>query len=160
LAACIAGYEAVTAIAEVCHPDLRFRGFHPTGAIGVFGAAAAATAIFDLDERQTAHALGLAASSAAGLYAFINGGADVKRLHAWHAAREALLAALLARRGVEGPPDILASRDGFLQAFAFGRDATPRLPVFPPDAPFRASDCYIKPWPCCRHVQPAIEALI
>ncbi len=45
---------------------------------------------------QLADALGLAASSAAGLFAFVNGGADIKRLHAGHAAREGLQAALLA----------------------------------------------------------------
>src|SRR5262249_61230787 len=31
---------------------------------------------------------------------------------------------------------------------------------FPPAAPFGITDCYIKPHPCCRHIQPAVEALI
>ncbi len=74
-----------------------------------------------LSPPRIADALGLAASSAAGLFAFVNGGADIKRLHAGHAAREGLQAALLAEQGVEGPPDVLEARDGFLQAFAFGR---------------------------------------
>jgi 2-methylcitrate dehydratase PrpD len=26
--------------------------------------------------------------------------------------------------------------------------------------PFGITDCYIKPYPCCRHIQPAVEALI
>ena len=30
----------------------------------------------------------------------------------------------------------------------------------PPAAPFGIIDCYIKPYPCCRHIQPAVEALI
>ncbi len=30
----------------------------------------------------------------------------------------------------------------------------------PPAAPFGITDCYIKPYPCCRHIQPAVEALI
>ena len=29
----------------------------------------------------------------------------------------------------------------------------------PPDAPFGITDCYIKPYACCRHIQPAVEAL-
>src|SRR5947209_12236566 len=31
--AMVAGYETVTAIAAACHPDLRQRGFHPTGTV-------------------------------------------------------------------------------------------------------------------------------
>src|SRR5262249_51227438 len=40
--AIVAGYETAIAIARACHPELRQRGFHPTGACAVFGAAAAA----------------------------------------------------------------------------------------------------------------------
>src|SRR5215468_9328861 len=141
--AIVAGYETAIAIARACHPDLRQRGFHPTGVCAVFGAAAAVAKLRGLPASQIANAFGIAASSAAGLFAFVNGGADIKRLHAGHAAREGVQAALLAEQGVQGPPDVIESRDGFLQAFAFGR-----------------IDCYIKPYPCCRHLQPAVEALI
>jgi 2-methylcitrate dehydratase PrpD len=164
--AIVAGYETVTAIGRACHPELRHRGFHPTGAVSVFGAAMAAGKLRRLDERLLANALGIAASSSAGLFAFVNGGADIKRLHAGHAAREGVQAALLAEAGVEGPPAVIESRDGFLQAFA-GLSSAPgsgrpnQSPiVFPPEAGFGITDCYIKPNPCCRHIQPATEALI
>ena len=160
LEATVIGYEVVAAIAAACHPDLRQRGFHPTGATGVFGAAAAAARLLKLSPQQTSHALGIAASSAAGLFAFINGGADIKRLHAGHAAREGLQAALLAQNGVEGPPHVLEAVDGFTQAFAFGRNGKPRPILLPPAAPFAMTDCYVKPYACCRHIQPAVEALI
>ena len=193
--AIVAGYEAVIAVGRACHPDLRQRGFHPTGAVGVFGSATAAGKLRALSADALANALGLAASSAAGLFAFVNGGGDIKRLHAGHAAREGLQAALLAERGVEGPPDVIEARDGFMQAFAFGRTghspepgsraaleseasgqrghfisaraghspepgSSARAIVLPPAAPFGITDCYIKPYPCCRHIQPAVEALI
>ena len=157
--AIVAGYEAVIAIGRACHPDLRQRGFHPTAAVGVFGSAAAAGKLRGLSADALANALGLAASSAAGLFAFVNGGGDIKRLHAGHAAREGLQAALLAEQGVEGPPDVIEARDGFMQAFAFGRADKSRI-ALPPAAPFGITDCYIKPYPCCRHIQPAVEALI
>jgi 2-methylcitrate dehydratase PrpD len=79
-------------------------------------------------------------------------------------------AALLAEQGVEGPPDVIEARDGFMQAFAFGRidiavqsTASLRSPkarpiALPPDAEFGITDCYIKPYACCRHIQPAVEA--
>jgi 2-methylcitrate dehydratase PrpD len=155
--ALVAGYETVTAIGRACHPDLRQRGFHPTGAVAVLGAAMAAGKLRGLSALQLANTLGLAASGAAGLFAFVNGGADIKRLHAGHAAREGLQAALLAQQGIEGPPHVLEARDGFMQAFAFGRVRSVELP---PAVPFGITDCYIKPYPCCRHIQPAVEALI
>ena len=158
--AIVAGYEAVIAIGRACHPDLRQRGFHPTAAVGVFGSAAAAGKLRGLSADALANALGLAASSAAGLFAFVNGGGDVKRLHAGHAAREGLQAALLAEQGVEGPPDVIEARDGFMQAFAFARADKARAVMLPPSVPFGITDCYIKPYPCCRHIQPAVEALI
>ena len=158
--AIVAGYETVIAIGRACHPDLRQRGFHPTAAVGVFGSAAAAGKLRGLSADALANAFGLAASSAAGLFAFVNGGGDIKRLHAGHAAREGLQAALLAEQGVEGPPDVIEARDGFMQAFAFGRADKARPIAFPPSVPFGITDCYIKPYPCCRHIQPAVEALI
>ena len=184
--AIVAGYETVIAIGRACHPDLRQRGFHPTAAVGVFGSAAAAGKLGALSPDQLANAFGLAASSAGGLFAFVNGGGDIKRLHAGHAAREGLQAALLADQGVEGPPGVLEARDGFMQAFAradraratlaseasgqrgylmnarAGHSPEPgssaRAIALPP--PFGITDCYIKPYPCCRHIQPAVEALI
>jgi 2-methylcitrate dehydratase PrpD len=158
--AVVAGYEIVTAIGRAVHPDLRQRGFHPTGAVSVFGAAVAAAKLRGLSRRQIANAFGIAGSSAAGLFAFVNGGGDIKRLHAGHAAREGLQAALLAEQGVEGPPSVVEGRDGFMQAFAFGRGGKARPIQLPPEIPFGMTDCYIKPNPCCRHIQPAVEALI
>ena len=156
--AIVAGYEIPIAIARACHPDLRQRGFHPTGACAVFGAAMAAGKLRGLTRAQLADAMGIAASSSAGLFAFVNGGADIKRLHAGHASREGLQAALLAEQGVQGPPGVIESRDGFMQAFAFGRIDKARAITLPP--PFGITDCYIKPYACCRHIQPAVEALI
>src|SRR5215217_4192954 len=158
LAAIVAGYETAICLARACHPDLRRRGFHPTGAVGPFGAAMAAGKLRALDADQLADALGIAASSSAGLFAFINGGADIKRLHAGHAAREGLQAALLAQQGVQGPPGVIEGRDGFMQAFALGTEAA-RAIELPPAVPFGITDCYIKPYACCRHIQPAVEAL-
>lgn len=160
LAAMVAGYETVTAIARASHPMARRRGFHPTGIVGSLGAAVAVARLLDLPRPQMANALGLSASASAGLFAFLGGGGDVKRLHAGHAAREGLTAALLAQGGVEGPPDVLECGDGFFQAFT-GESAHAAANFrLPPAAPFGTVDCYIKPYACCRHLQPAVEAMI
>lgn len=161
LEALVAGYETVTHVARACHPALRRRGFHPTGTVGALGAAMAVGRLEGLDLDDLESALGLAASGAAGLFAFLGGGGDVKRLHAGHAAREGLMAALLARQGVQGPPGVLEARDGFFQAFA-GADDTAGTGMSPALSlsEFGILDCYIKPHACCRHLQPALEALV
>jgi 2-methylcitrate dehydratase PrpD len=67
-------------------------------------------------------------------------------------------AALLAEQGTEGPPNVIEGRDGFMQAFAFGRIDKARPITLPPAAEYGITDCYIKPYACCRHIQPAVEA--
>jgi len=156
--AMVAGYETNICLARACAPDLRHRGFHPTSAVGPFGAAMATAKLRGMAHGKFGNALGIAASSAAGLFAFVNGGADIKRLHAGHASREGIQAALLAELGVEGPPDVIESRDGFMQAYAFGRIDKARPIALPPQAEYGITDCYIKPYACCRHIQPAVEA--
>src|SRR6476646_5664944 len=156
--AVVAGYEVAICLARACAPDLRQRGFHPTSAVGPFGAAMATAKLRGLNATQCANALGIAASSAAGLFAFVAGGGDIKRLHAGHASREGMQAALLAEQGTEGPPNVIEGRDGFMQAFAFGRIDKARPITLPPTAEYGITDCYIKPYACCRHIQPAVEA--
>lgn len=156
LDAVAAGYEAMIAIATAAHPAVRHAGYHPTGVVGVFGATIAAAHILRLSPAQAAQALGIAASGAAGLFAFTAGGADVKALHAGHAAREGVLSACFAAQGISGPPDILTAHDGFAQVFC-------RTDDFFPDASrsLRSiAGTYIKPYPCCRHLQPALGALL
>jgi 2-methylcitrate dehydratase PrpD len=68
-------------------------------------------------------------------------------------------AALLAEQGTEGPPNVIEGRDGFMQAFAFGRIDKARPITLPPAAEYGITDCYIKPYACCRHIQPAVEAM-
>ncbi len=53
---------------------------------------------------------------------------------------------------------MIEGRDGFMQAFAFGRIDKARPITLPPVAEYGITDCYIKPYACCRHIQPAVEA--
>ncbi|MBZ9653740.1 MmgE/PrpD family protein [Phyllobacterium lublinensis] len=158
LTAMVAGYETMLSIAQAVHPVLRRRGFHPTGIIGTLGAAAGAAKLLGLSHQASSNALGLAASSAAGLHAYVSGGAEVKRLHGGHAAREGLQAALFAKEGIAGPPNVVEGKDGFLQCFASGAEAEKFTPSN--GTHYLISRCYIKPFACCRHLQPAAEALI
>lgn len=154
LSALVAGYEVICAIAEAGHPALRNRGYHPTSATGPLGAATAVAHLMAYDAARTETALGLAASACSGLFAFLSGGADVKRLHGGYGARGGFEAALLAGAGVSAPRSVIEGPSGWAQAFT----GIAIDPPFPPDRGFRILDCYMKPHACCRHLQPAFEA--
>ena len=76
------------------------RGWHCTSTLGTIGAAAAAARLLGLDAAATGHALAIAASEASGLKE--NFGTMVKPLHAGLAARNGVVAALLAQAGMTG----------------------------------------------------------
>jgi 2-methylcitrate dehydratase PrpD len=156
-----AGYEVTTRIAETIHPESRRRGFHNTPVAGVIGVAAAASVALGLAKPKVEHALGIAASSAGGLFAFLEGGGEIKRLHPGFAAREGIFAALLAKRGMTGPLGVLEGKDGFQQAFSGRTDRDPSDGLVVGGAtPLNITRCYMKPYACCRHIHPAIDAVL
>jgi 2-methylcitrate dehydratase PrpD len=112
LRALIVGMEAEAAIGSLALPEHYDRGFHATGTLGAFGAAAAAGFLLDLDETQMAMALGLAGTQAAGLKAMF--GTMAKPFHAGKASSNGVLAACLAKRGFTAHADILDAPQGFL----------------------------------------------
>ncbi len=111
LEAFVAGYEAAGLIGNMLSASHYARGFHATGTLGTFGAAAACSHLLGLDEAQTAVAYGLAGSQAAGLKAQF--GTMAKSLHAGRAAEAGLMSALWARDGMTARPDILEHPRGF-----------------------------------------------
>jgi 2-methylcitrate dehydratase PrpD len=115
LAAFIAGFEVETRIGRVIGKRLTERGWHATGTLGTFGAAAAAGRLLGLDARQLAHALGIAGTQAAGLTQSF--GTMAKPLHPGKAAMNGLLAALLAREGFTGATAMLDGAGGLAGTF-------------------------------------------
>ncbi len=106
LAAIIAGYEVGIRVGIATGVPHGARGYHATGTVGCIAAAAGAARVLGLDADQTAHAIGIAATQAAGLYC-ARAGAMTKRFHAGHAAQAGVLGAVLARRGFTGSTDVL-----------------------------------------------------
>ena len=64
LEAFLTGFEVECKIAEAIHPSHYKKGFHSSGTVGTFGAAAAAAKLMRLDADKIAHALAIAASMA------------------------------------------------------------------------------------------------
>lgn len=98
--------------------DSAFKGWHPTGVFGTLGAATAAAKLLKLNEEQTAMALGLSASEAAGLGQNI--GSMTKPLHAGNAAKNGIVAAILAKENVTAAKDVIEGKMGFTRAFYWG----------------------------------------
>lgn len=106
LTAMIAGYEVGIRIGQASKGLMFKRGYHNQGTTGPLAAAAAAARLLGLDATRTLHALGLAASQAAGLMA-VQEGANAKAFHSGRAGQSAVYAALLAKEGYTGIEDVL-----------------------------------------------------
>lgn len=111
MAAFVAGYEFACAVGTLVEPAHYANGFHATATIGGMGAAVASARLLGLPASQACHAVGIAATQAAGLKAMF--GSMAKPLHAGLAAQAGLRAALLASKGLISRPDILECHQGF-----------------------------------------------
>ena len=135
-------------------------GWHPTATLGTLGATAAAARLLALDVFQTRMALGIAASEASGLRQ--NFGTMTKPLHAGLAARNGIVAAMLARKGFTADESILESQSGF--SSVLGGEGEYDLAAMTRDLgnPFAITSpgLDIKPYPCCRFTHRCIDAML
>ena len=154
LSAIVRGFEACCRVGMSVGPE-HYRIWHNTATCGPFGSAMAVASLLGLDEAACVNALGNAGSQSAGLWQFLDTGAETKHLHAGRGAEAGLVAATLAGHGFTGAPRILEGDRGFYKATCPNPDDT----VLLPDAGDRwqLHETSIKPWPSCRHTHPAIE---
>lgn len=157
LRAILWGFEAACRVGASVGPA-HYRIWHNTATCGPFGGAGAAAALLDLNETQFAWALGNAGTQASGLWEFMASSAMSKHLHAGRAAEAGLVAAELAAQDFTGPETILEGAKGFYAGLC--PDPVPEAVTADPDAPWAAHLTSIKPWPCCRHTHPAIDAAL
>jgi len=119
LAAVLAGYELSYRVDVALGRVIFAKGWHPTKALGVFGALAAAGTLMRLTEEEFGNAFGIAASLAGGLQA--NFGTMTKPLHAGLAAEAGITAARLGRRGITANPEALESMAGLAELMGDGQ---------------------------------------
>jgi 2-methylcitrate dehydratase PrpD len=157
--AAVAGYEVMIRLGKALGPENSYRrGFHPTGTCGVFGAAMASALLYGLKGQDLIHALGIAGSQAAGSMEYLAQGAWTKRFHAGWSALSGLAAAGLARKKFRGPETIIEGRFGFLHSYSEKSDSSKVLRDLGKD--FEVLHTSIKPYACCRYMQPPIDAVI
>ena len=154
IAAFAAGIDAECIVGRYIGASHYAHGFHATGTVGSFGAAAAAAHLLRLDRDATARAFGIAGTQAAGLKSQF--GTMCKPLHAGHAAATGLTAARLASRGFDSRLDILETEQGF----AATQSATASLERFAEavEAPSYLPDVCFKYHAACYLTHSSIEA--
>lgn len=111
LDAALLGVEASIRVGLWLGRDHYQVGFHQTATAGAFGATVAAARLLDLSPEATAHALGIAATKAAGLKSQF--GTMGKPLNAGLAAECGVMAADWAAAGMVSNPDALEGVNGF-----------------------------------------------
>lgn len=152
------GYEVYCRVAAAAQPGLVHRGFHSTGTAGVIACAAAAAKIMNLSEDEIYNAMAISVTMASGLMIIAESGQSIKPLNPARAAESGILAATLAKEGVKGGITPLESKKGWFHAMSDSVDEdmiTDGLGKI-----FTIDECYIKPYPSCRHTHCGMQAAL
>ncbi|MFN3945013.1 MAG: MmgE/PrpD family protein [Allosphingosinicella sp.] len=110
LDAYVAGLQILGRVGQGVNPVHRNRGWHATATVGAVGAAAACARLLRLDAEQAGFALSIGTSMAAGFMSQF--GTMVKPIHAGLAAKAGVMAAAMARGGINAGLHTLDGRTG------------------------------------------------
>lgn len=156
LSALAVGIDVACRIGLAISPDHYNRGWHITATCGVFGAAAAAGRVLGLTSEQMGWAFGIAAGQSSGLVETL--GTHAKSIAVGNAARNGLLAALLAQGGISGPASPLDGERGLLRLHT----DTPQWAALSDGLGHRweLSNNTYKPYPCAVVLNAVIDACL
>ena len=132
------------------------KGWHITSTCGVFGAAAGAAKLLGLNPQQIVWTLGTASTQSAGLCECL--GWPAKSVSVGNAARNGLLAALLAEKGFDGPAEPIAGAQGFLAAMGEPPNWAALLDGL--GESWEVANNSIKPYPCGFVIHPLLDCAL
>jgi 2-methylcitrate dehydratase PrpD len=160
LLAYVLGFEVETKVGLSVNPWHYDLGWHATSTLGTLGASVASAKLLRLDVAKTRMALGIAASTAAGLRQ--NFGTMTKPLHPGQAAMNGVTAAQLAQLGWTADANILEAPYGFCQLYAgagrYNLDDSIKQLGNPYD--LLATGVAIKQYPCCAFTHRALDGML
>jgi 2-methylcitrate dehydratase PrpD len=159
LAAYVAGIECGARIASVAKGGFHQAGFHPTGVVGTFAAAIAASKLYSPSVEQMMNAQGAALSLAAGSLEFLEDGSWTKRLHAGWAGVGGITAAALARGGFVAPKAAYEGRHGLFNLY-LSKAETPERATAGLGSAWETLNVAVKPFPACHFVHAFADAAI
>lgn len=149
------GMEAELRVGTAVYPSHYDVGWHITGTVGTFGAAAASSRLLGLDPERITHALGLAGTQASGLREMF--GSMAKSLHVGKAASNGLLSALLAEKGFTASTEVLEARRGFCSVLACEHDLSKAVEGLGRD--YLMLENGFKPYACGVVTHPTIDGV-
>jgi 2-methylcitrate dehydratase PrpD len=156
LNALVLGAEVECRIGNAVYPAHYDVGWHITGTVGPFGAAAAVGKLLHLSEQQMVWALGLAATQPVGLREMF--GTMTKSFHPGRAAQNGFTAALLASRDFTSSNSGIEAPRGWANVLSTARNyaaITDNL-----GGHYEISENTYKPFPCGIVIHPAIDGCI
>lgn len=161
LAAVALGCEITYRVSMAMNPRALYdRGFHPSAIAGSFGAAAAAACLLKLDTEQTVRALGLAGLQTSGLLAWQDDPReDARPFQMGLAARNGVMAAMLAKRGFGAPDRIFDGGHVVLDAYS-GVAEPARLTEGLGTVWDGVMELAIKPYASVSFLHPSLDALV
>jgi len=156
----VVGLEVLGRLGRTLNLQHYKNGWHATSTFGSIASAVAVARLLGLPAAQMRMAVGIAASASSGLR--VNFGTMTKPLHAGYAARNGVLAALLAREGFTASADALSHKLGFARVFnATGGIDETQLGTWGGTLEIVTEfGVALKLFPACAATHPAIEAAL
>jgi len=158
--AIVLGYDVCARMLLALKPMPFLRSGHHAGAFGqLFGAAAAAAALLNLDARQVRHVLSYTAQQAAGLYTMFRDPEHIEKAYAMGGmpAHNGTQAALMVACGFSGVDDVFSGERDFF--FTFSPDADRDALVRGLGTDFEILRGGIKRWPVGGPIQGPLHVL-
>ncbi len=137
-----------------------YQGFHPTGTVGVFGAAAGTAALMGLDAIRTTYALGIAGSFSSGTLEGYTTGAWQKPLQAGHPAMMGVLAASLAEKNFIGARSMFDGTNSIIRSLSYRDQYDLGRFTVNLGKKWEMMDTSIKVHACCRFSGPVADCAL
>jgi len=153
------GVDLVSRLCLATTVPMAEHGWHFTALHGGFGAAAVAGKLLGLDEETLVNAFGIAYHQAGGNLLCIDDGAITKRTGPGFSARNGIMAALMAQKGITGAKNVLQGSYGLFNVYHRG-NYNPEVLTANLGEKFEGINVSFKPYPCCRYSHSAIDAVL
>lgn len=155
--AVVAGYEVQGKVGKGLIMDgFPRNGLRPASILAPFGAAAAAAKMLSLDGEKFMNAISIAANAAGGVMEFSTAGTPEISIQNSNGAKNGMMAAMLAAKGIVGAESVLDGRFGIGLAFN-NREAD--WSALDDDSVWEIDETFIKIYPGCGHVLPTAQAI-
>lgn len=154
--ATVLGIDVSCRVGNMIYPEHYDRGWHITGSTGMLGAAAACARLLGLDADRTTMALGIAASQPVGVREQF--GTMTKPFHPGGAARNGLVAALMAKHGYTASTRALEAPRGLAQTYSTKCDWSEITGDL--GTRFEISTNTYKPFACGIVIHPSIDGCV